>query len=120
MVAGRLWIMVSGPYSSGAKSDAERATNLRIMNEAALAIFRLGHVPVIGVNAALPVIDAAGGGAAFDEIMMPFSLALAERCDACLRIGGPSRGADDEVGRFRAAGKPIYRRIEDLPGLFKD
>jgi len=111
-----LWIMVAGPYSSGAKNAAARAANLRALNEAALAVFRLGHIPVIGVNAALPVIEAAGGSAeAFDAIMMPLSLALAERCDACLRIGGASKGADDEVERFVRAGKPVYRRIEDVP-----
>jgi hypothetical protein len=35
-----------------------------------------------------------------DEIMMPLSLAAAERCDACLRIGGPSAGAGEAVARF--------------------
>ena len=48
-------------------------------------------------------------------IMMPLSLALAERCDACLRVGGPSKGADDEMERFRAAGKPVYRTLSEIP-----
>ena len=109
-----MWIMVSGPYTANARTDAERAANLRAMNVAALELFRRGHVPVIGVNAALPIIEAAGPGA-YDEIMMPLALALAERCDACLRIGGPSRGADDEAARFVAAGKQVYRRVEDVP-----
>jgi hypothetical protein len=69
-------------------------------------------VPVIGVNLALPLI-AAGG--AFDEVMMPLSLALVERCDACLRLAGPSEGADAEAERFRAVGKPVYLRLEDVP-----
>ena len=47
--------------------------------------------------------------------MAPVSLALAERCDACLRIGGPSQGADDEVRRFEAAGKAVYRALADVP-----
>jgi hypothetical protein len=47
--------------------------------------------------------------------MMPLSLALAARCDAVLRIGGPSRGADDEVALFTARGLPVFRRVEDLP-----
>jgi len=116
VVAAPLWIMIAGPYSTGARNAAERATNLRVLNDAALALFRKGHIPVVGVNAALPVIAAAGGSAAaYDEIMMPMSLALAERCDACLRIGGKSQGADDEVARFAAAGKTVYRRVEDVP-----
>ena len=104
--------MISGPYRSGAATEAHRAANLDRMNQAALALFRMGHVPVIGVNMALPVI-AAGGD--YDEVMMPLSLALAERCDACLRIGGPSKGADDEAERFRASGRPVYARLEDVP-----
>ena len=107
-----MWIMVAGPYTSGGADAAGRAANLRAMNEAALILHRMGHVPVIGVNMALPIIGAGGD---FDEVMMPLSLALAERCDACLRIGGPSRGADEEAERFLAAGKPVFRAIREVP-----
>jgi len=109
-----MWVMVAGPYTSGDAGPDVRAANLAAMNQAALALFDNGHLPVIGVNMALPVIAAAGEDQ-FDRLMMPISLGLAERCDACLRVGGPSRGADDEVARFRAAGKPIYFRLEDVP-----
>ena len=68
-----MWIMVAGPYRSGAATAEARARNLAGLNRAALALFRAGHVPVIGVNPALPLIEAAGE-AAFDEIMMPLSL----------------------------------------------
>ena len=126
-----MWIMVAGPYTSGARSEEQKAENLRVLNRAAVEIFRMGHVPVIGVNMALPMIEAAGE-AAFGEIMIPVSLALTERCDACLRIGGPSKGADDEAERFRAAGKPVFYSFEeqksavpeapspDLVGLLKE
>jgi hypothetical protein len=106
--------MVAGPYSSGAVDAAARAANLRALNEAALAVFRCGHVPVIGVNLALPIIDAAGADS-FDEIMTPLSLSLAERCDAVLRIGGASAGADEEVARFRARGLPVFHALDDIP-----
>ncbi len=106
--------MVAGPYTAGGADAAGRAANLRALNEAAVALHRLGHVPMIGVNMALPMIEAAGPGA-FDAIMMPVSLALAERCDACLRIGGASAGADAEAARFRAVGKPVWTRLEDVP-----
>ena len=109
-----MWIMVAGPYTSGGADEATRAARLAGMNRAALTLFRMGHTPVIGVNMALPVI-AAGAGDAFDEVMMPLSLALAERCDAVLRIGGPSAGADAELARFAAAGKPVFRSIEEVP-----
>jgi hypothetical protein len=65
---------------------------------------------------ALPVIAAAGDGdAAYEEVMMPLSLALADRCDACLRIGGPSKGADEEVEGFLAAGRPVFRGADEVP-----
>jgi hypothetical protein len=109
-----MWIMVGGPYGTGAKSAAERAANLARMNEAALAVWRKGHVPIIGVNLALPIVAAGGGAAADAEIMMPLSLALAERCDAFLRIGGASAGADQEMARFVAAGKRVFRSVDEI------
>ena len=109
-----MWIMVSGPYSSGAATAEERERNLRALHEAALAVLRLGHVPVVGVSAALPLVDVAGPEA-FDEVVLPLSLALAERCDACLRLDGPSRGADEEVERFLARDLPVFRSVEEVP-----
>jgi hypothetical protein len=47
--------------------------------------------------------------------MMPISLALAERCDAVLRLGGPSQVADQEVARFRQAGKQVFFALADIP-----
>lgn len=105
--------MIAGPYSAGAASPEERAQNLRRLNEAAVEVLGMGHVPIIGVNLALPMIEAAGEGS-YDRIMMPLSLALTERCDACLRIGGTSSGADQEVDRFRAVGKPVLRSLVEL------
>jgi hypothetical protein len=109
-----MWIMVSGPYTAGGADDAQRQANLDAMNRAALALLRAGHVPIIAVNAALPIIRVAGDGG-FDEIMMPLAMALIERCDACLRIPGASRGADQEEAAFRAAGKPVYDALADIP-----
>jgi len=112
-----MWIMVAGPYRSGSVDPDVWAANLGVLNQAAVALFRAGHVPVIGVNMALPMVVAAGGAdAAYREIMTPLSVALVDRCDACLRIGGPSWGADEEVDRFRAAGRPVYRSLDDVPG----
>lgn len=110
----QLWIMVAGPYSAGARSDEDRAENLRALNRAAYEVFRRGHIPIIGVNLALPIIEAAGPET-YDQIMMPLSLAAAERCDAVLRVGGPSTGADQEVERIRARGGAVYRSIDEVP-----
>jgi hypothetical protein len=100
-------IMVAGPYSA---PDAEgRAANLRRMNDAAVAVARLGHTPVIGVNAALPVLEAAGLPYSHPW-MMEISLALAERCDGCLHIAN-SPGADREAEAILKRG----RRVADVP-----
>jgi hypothetical protein len=109
----KMWIMVAGPYSSNAASEDQRVRNLQALNAAALRVFDKGHVPVVGVNLALPIISTAQDRHA--DIMMPLSLALADRCDACLRINGVSAGADREVERFRAAGKPVYFDLDELP-----
>ncbi len=109
-----MWIMVSGPYSSGGADQQRRQANLDAMNRVALEIFRKGHIPIIGVNMALPMIEVAGDDM-YDEIMMPVSLALIERCDACLRIGGPSKGADEEADSFSSRGLPVYSDVSEVP-----
>ena len=109
-----MWIMIAGPYRTGTASEAERRRNLLAMNRAAYEVFRKGHIPIIGVNLALPVIEAAGDDS-YDEVMMPLSLALAARCDAILRLEGVSAGADEEVERVRAHGGIVYSRIEEIP-----
>lgn len=109
-----MWIMVSGPYTSGSRSDETRKENLNGMNLAAVEVWRKDRVPIIGVNVALPVIEAIGSDY-FEDIMMPISLAAADRCDACLRIGGPSKGADEEVDVFKRKGLPVYSAISEIP-----
>ncbi len=109
-----MWIMIAGPYRTGARSATDLDQNLRALNRAALAVFRKGHFPIVGVNLALPVIHAAGAES-YDAIMMPLSLALAERCDAVLRIGGASAGADAEVVCVQARGGALYRSLDEVP-----
>jgi hypothetical protein len=109
-----MWVMICGPYRTNAHSEAERTENLRQLNIAALEVFRRGHVPIVGVNMALPLIQIAGEEQ-YDRIMMPLSLAAAERCDAAFRIGGPSHGADEEVERIRARGGLVFHNVNDLP-----
>lgn len=108
-----MWIMVSGPYSHDAKTAAEREANLRELNKIALEVFGKGHLPLIGVNLALPMTLLAPDR--YTELMMPISLALAERCDAVLRVGGESFGADQEVQLFEQAGKPVFRSLDEIP-----
>ena len=91
-----LMILIAGPYRSGTGDDpAKLAANVRAMEAYALPIFRAGHVPIVGEWLALPLVDLAGstriGDTAFDEIFHPIAERLLARCDAVLRVGGPSR-----------------------------
>ena len=110
----RMWIMVAGPYRSGSSDPSVWAENLRALNRSAYAVLLRGHVPIIGVNLALPVIESAGQES-YGQIMSALSLSLTERCDAVLRIGGASQGADDEVGTFLARGLSVFRSVEEIP-----
>ncbi|MDX2144668.1 MAG: hypothetical protein SFV19_15035 [Rhodospirillaceae bacterium] len=110
----QLVIMIAGPYTSGGATAAQRAANLRFLNEVALAVWERGHVPLIGVNAVKPIIEVAGAHR-YDELMMSIWLALADRCDAVLRVGGSSKGADDEVARIAAGGGRVFRGVDEIP-----
>jgi hypothetical protein len=109
-----MWIMISHPYRSNSDDPAVWAANLRAMNEVAVALWERGHVPIIGVNAALPVI-AAAGEERYEEIMMPLALSLLDRCDAVLRVGGYSKGAEQEADKARSMGLPVYQSLEEVP-----
>jgi hypothetical protein len=115
-------ILIAGPYRSNTGDDpAKIAENMHQMNEAGLKVFRLGHVPVTGEALALPLIEAAGsatiGDEIFNEIFHPMARRLIPQIDAVLRIGGPSRGADEMVTLAREAGKRIYSAISEISKL---
>ncbi len=116
MGAERMWIMVAGPYRAGTSEPTVMAANLAALNHAAYAIFRKGHAPVVGVNLAWPIIQAAGPES-YDAIMMPLSLQLTERCDAVLRTGGASDGAEKEVATFVQRGLPVFRSVDEVPTI---
>jgi len=108
-----MFIMIAGPYTSGSSDKEQWKKNHEELNKMAHQVFLMGHIPVIGVNAALPIIEAVGEDS-FDDLMMPISLALAERCDAVLRIGGPSKGADQEVEVFLKKGLPVFYQLDEI------
>jgi hypothetical protein len=115
-----MWTMVAGPCRCGEAGAAKTAENPRALNAADLAVRRLGHVPAVGFDLALPVIVAAGGDhAACEGIMMPASLALAGCCDACLRIGDRSKGAHEKAERVVAAEGPVFRGDGETPGAVR-
>jgi hypothetical protein len=115
-------ILVAGPYRSGTGDDPTRiAANMRAMNDAALAIFRRGHLPVTGEALALPLIETAGstaiGDAPFVEIFHPLAHRLLRRCDAVLRIGGDSAGADEMISTARRLGVRVFVDLSEIPDL---
>ena len=115
-----LMILVAGPYRSGTNDDPVLiARNVEAMTDMALRLFRAGHLPVLGEWFALPLIEHGGskavGDAVFDEIFHPISRRLVQKCDACLRIGGPSKGADEMVALAKSFGRAVFFRYEDIP-----
>lgn len=104
-------IAVAGPYSAG--SEEQKAKNLDAMNSAAAEVYRLGHIPIIGVNASLlvaeklPELDR-------HEVINNISFAIVNSCDAILMIGS-SRGADIERKIIESKGLPVYYSIEEIP-----
>ena len=105
-------IAVAGPYT--ADTPEQRQRNLDAMNEAAAGVMRRGHIPVIGVNAALPVVERLGEGVDRYEAMMAISLALVDKCEAILMIG-ESAGANRERDLVRGKGLPVYLGVDEVP-----
>lgn len=119
-MSGGLMILVAGPYRSGTDGDPQRiAANVEAMTRVSLALYRRGHLPVMGEWFALPLIEqAVAQGDVGDpdaDIFHPVAERILERCDACLRIGGPSEGADRMVATAQRLGKTVYTEFEQVP-----
>jgi hypothetical protein len=115
-----MMILVAGPYRSGTNDDPSLIKrNVREMESYALPIFRAGHIPVLGEWLALPLVELAGskqiGEQAFNEIFHPIATRLLEKCDAVLRVGGASAGADEMVRVGRSLGLKIYSALDEIP-----
>lgn len=115
-------ILIAGPYRSGTDGDAQRiADNLHRLEQAALAVYQRGHVPVIGEWLALPLATAAGstqlGDAVSEAFLYPVAHRLIAQCQAIYRIEGASAGADNDVRLANEWGKPVYYRLDDIPQL---
>ncbi len=113
-------ILVAGPYRSGTNDDPQMiAANVKRMTDTALEIYGKGHMPMLGEWFALPIIEAAGskqiGDDIFNELFHPIAFRLIDHCDAILRIGGPSKGADDMIIAGKEKGKIIFLNKEEVP-----
>jgi len=115
-----MMILIAGPYRSGTNDDpALIAKNIHDMESYALPIFRAGHIPLLGEWFALPLVALAGskkiGDDAFNEVFHPIAVRLLEKCDAVLRVGGPSAGADEMVRVGQSLGLKIYKTLAEIP-----
>lgn len=115
-----LTILIAGPYRSGTGGDARLLErNLHVLEQAALAVYRLGHLPMIGEWLALPLARAAGstalGDAVSEEFLYPVAARLLQRCDAVYRIEGASKGADQDVRIAQELELPVYVGLEQIP-----
>jgi len=76
---------------------------------------------MLGEWLALPLVELAGsrkiGDQAFNEVFHPIAVRLLEKCDAVLRVGGPSAGADEMVRVVRSSGLNIYSNLAEIPHL---
>lgn len=104
-------IAVAGPYS--APEEYQRKINLDKLNSAAAQIYLKGHLPVIGVNAALPVAEKLDEEIRY-KVIMDISLELVGKCDALLFLG-ESPGANKERQLMLKKGKKIFYKPEDIP-----
>lgn len=104
-------IGVAGPYS--APTAEERQQNLDAMNAAAARLLEQGHIPVIGMNAALPVMAMAHVQDQYKAVM-EISLAVISACDALLLLK-ESPGANKERDLVLAKGGKIFRSLSEIP-----
>ena len=115
-----MMILIAGPYRSGTGDDPQKmAAHVQSMESYALPIFRRGHIPVLGEWFALPLVRIAGssqvGDEAFNEIFHPIAERLLQKCDAVLRVGGASAGADLMVEVAHRNGLPVYTEVDQIP-----
>jgi len=115
-----LLILIAGPYRSGTNDNPDLIrANVKAMTDTALDVYNLGHLPVLGEWFALPLIEAAGskqlGDGIFKRLFHPVAIRLIDHCDAVLRIGGASTGADEMVRICQEKGKIIFYSKDHIP-----
>lgn len=115
-------ILIAGPYRSGTGDDPGRmAANVAAMEAYVLPLYERGHTPVLGEWLALPVLHAAGsqkvGDAVYEQIFHPHCERLLAHCDAVLRVGGASVGADAMVALAQQRGLLVYRSLDEIPAV---
>ena len=112
-------ILVAGPYRSGTGDDPARmAANVAAMQAVCLPLYAKGHMPVLGEWLALPMLALAGstqvGDAVYEELFHAHATRLLSHCDAVLRLGGASQGADQMVAVARSLGLAVFFSLDEI------
>ena len=102
---------VAGPYSATTKE--QRQHNLDAMNLAAARLLEMGHIPIIGMNAALPVLEKANITDIY-KATMDISLAVINACEGLLLLA-ESPGANKERDLILSKGLPVFYSIDEIP-----
>lgn len=101
-------VYIAGPYAG----DVEK--NVKAACVAADAVSRLGHfpfVPHLTMYWHMPPLRP-------HEFWLEQDMIWLRLCDAVLRIGGDSPGADGEVAEAERLGIPVYYSIDDLEKIW--
>lgn len=106
-------IGIAGPYS--ADTEEQRQKNIDALNMAAAMLLDVGHIPLIGVNAALPVIQHTHL-VNTRKAIMAISMAVIDQCEALLMLG-ESPGANMERDLVLSKGLPVYYDINEVPQI---
>lgn len=102
-------ILVAGPWRSGTNGDETlMRQNLARLEQAALALFERGHVPVIGEWLALPLAQAAGSEKPGDAISERFFIPGGAPSGGEMRRGAAPAGRVLR-GRSRCGDRPRAR-----------
>lgn len=87
--------------------------NVRLMEWAALSLFRAGHIPVLGQWFWPLVASDMAADTSIEAFGDPVGERLLGRCDAILRVDSPSAQAEALLDIARARGLRVYDNLDD-------
>ena len=113
------WSQVALANAPGLQASEVRmvliaGADLLPMQEAALALFDAGHIPLIAEWIASPMAALPACGASLDALYEPLSERLLLRADSVLRLEGASAAADALVQTARAQGLRVFSSLDDV------
>ena len=103
-------IGIAGPYS--ATTEEQKQRNLDAMNIAAARLLEKGHIPIIGINAALPIVQMSNISDKY-KALMDISMTVIDKCEGLLFLG-ESPGANLERDFILSKELPVYYNIYEV------